>query len=288
MPHNIPASVVTDTFSLARISAFHAFFKAENQAQCLGALVWHQSVAAAMWPLICLVEISLRNRLHVGLSRMYAAAWYAGARNSMPLQTKLQSRADELLSATDAAGNARIGCPDDFVAAMSFGFWVEVLRQVHVNRRYRLVEAIFPNYGPLKDKKLWADAAKTWIPLLRRLERHKRVRDQIGHHTPLWNIKYTVRETEPPRVPKSPGAMMLALRQEVSSLRQTLLDMDVSLARLWDGTFFQQAFLQLTTTNGLYYYMYHTADSGKVLRPFRETRYLSIAELQASGVPRLV
>lgn len=288
MPQNIPASVVRDTFSIARISAFHAFFKAESQAQCLGALVWHQSVAAATWPLICLVEVSLRNRLHGCLSRMYAGPWYAGARNSMPLQSKLQSKANELLSATDEAGQSRVGCPDDFIAAMPFGFWVEVLRQVHVNRRYRLVEAVFPNYGPLQDKKSWVNASKTWVPLLQRIERHKRIRDQIGHHTPLWNIRYTVRENEPPRVPKSPGAMMLALRQEASSLRQTLLDMDASLVRLWDGTFFQQAFLQLTTTNGLYHYMHRSADVGKILRPFRETRYLSIAELQASGAPQLV
>jgi hypothetical protein len=288
MPQNIPASVVADTFSSARIRAFQTFFKAENQAQCLGALIWHQHVAAAMWPLISHVEVALRNRLHTTLSGMYSGTWYAGNRNSMVLQPRLQNKADERLNALDEWGKPCVRSPDDFVAAMSFGFWVEVLRQIQVNRRYKFVEATFPNYAALADRKLWSSATAAWIPLLRRIEKHKRVRDQIGHHASLWNVKYSVRDGEPPRVPKSPGGMMLALRQEVASLRQTLLDMDKTLIRVWDDTLFQHAFMQLTTTNGLYYYMHRTADSGKVLRPLRETRYLAVTELQTLGVPRLV
>lgn len=247
------------SLSPARMGAFHAHFKTTSDRECLGAMMWHHAIASSAWPLISVVEICLRNRSHHAMSALYgnvkSREWYRGGPNDMRLKGGIQGRITELLCRTDDAGNKVVNSIDEFIAATTFGTWVGVLQQLPSDRRFRFTKMAFPEYPMLLDKQAWTAPAKTWLPLIERLERHKSFRDRIAHHAPIWNFPYAPHEGEKRIKPASAGATIISLRQEIQHLRTSLVEMEPGLVDFWDGTAQQEALETLTTLASLNHYM---------------------------------
>ncbi len=244
--------------SSPRLSLFESFFRTTSDDATLGAFVWHEAVRASLLPLVGLVELVLRNSIHHTLSqlvdRVPSAPWYdASHPRAIPLAGAARRSADDLLRKTDDGGRPIVQSPDDFVANATFGFWIEVMRQLERGRRYRLAQTMFPGYAALKEPTDWKTSAP-WDALVHRLRQHKIFRDWVAHFKPLWKWNYRDGVTGKLWTPSSPGAAMLSLRQEMSRMVTTLSEMNPAFTALWLGTFSHDHFFQLTTTKALFHF----------------------------------
>lgn len=251
-------SAAKTVLSAARMTAFREFFKAADDQQCLGAMLWHHDVSAALWPLVGWVELALRNRTHYALSMLHGGlpsrAWYGGGPQDMRLRLRLRRRIDDMLGARSEAGDKFINGVDDFVAETTFGLWLEVLYELAPDRRFRYCRLAMPGHEALNDKAAWAVPGRTWVPVLRRLERHKTFRDRIAHHAPLWKVAFERQPGGASMLPSGPGALIQALRREASAMRRTLEEMDPGLTGVWSSAR-GATFCRLTTMAALGAYM---------------------------------
>lgn len=256
---NLPPANARACLSVARMSAYRDFFNADSDRECLGAILWHQAVAGAIWPLVSFVEVSLRNRAHQQLSFLFGGSksrtWYGGQRNDMRLRVRTQQKIDELCTRQDDAGQRAVLSIDDFIAETTFGIWVEVLEQLDHNQRFKFARFVFPAYPPVQNSAAWVAPKNTWQPLINRLARHKSFRDRIAHHSPLWKHSYAPRDGDPYILPTSPGAALQSLRKEMHALKTTLTEMDPGMVDFWDATEHEKLFLSLTTMATLQRYM---------------------------------
>jgi hypothetical protein len=236
--------------SSARMGLYKNFFGAGTDRECMGAMMWQQAASAALWPLLSLVEVVFRNRTHYGLSMLHGGvstrAWYGGGSNDMRLKVRLQRKIDDLLNLKDASGLTLVNSVDDFISETTFGLWIEALYELHADRRFRFTKMAFPGYSVLADKSAWTAPARSWVPLINRLERHKAYRDIVAHHGPLWKVPFEPMAGATAILPASPGALIQALRKEATALRTTVEEMEPALVDFWDGPP-STSFLQLTT-----------------------------------------
>lgn len=172
----------------------------------------------------------------------------------MRLKIRVQRKIDDILNLKDEGGASLVNSIDDFISETTFGIWVEVLYELHADRRYRFCKMAFPGYPILQDKAAWTAPQRTWQPLIRRLERHKAFRDRVAHHGPLWKIPFEPQAGATPILPSGPGAFIQSLRKEASALRTTIEEMEPGLSDFWDGAP-KDAFQHLTTLARLHEYM---------------------------------
>jgi hypothetical protein len=240
--------------SPARMALYRGFFAAQTDRESLGALLWHQRVGAALWPLLGIVEVAFRNRTHYALSMLHGGvssrAWYGAGSNDMRLKLKLQRKFDDLQNLKDEAGQALVKSIDDLISETTFGIWIEALYELPFDRRYRFSKLALPGYPPLGNKGIWGAAHLTWMPLIARLERHKTYRDRVAHHGPLWKISFNAPPGTAARLPNTPQEFMQSLHTEESALRTTAIEMEPGLADFWDGDP-RTHFYTLTTSESL-------------------------------------
>lgn len=265
-----------------RLALYQSFFKTGTDESTLGAYLWHEAVRASLVPLIGLIEVVLRNTVHHALSqqadRMASAAWYDPSHpRAIPLAGAARRQADELMSITDADGRRVVQTPDDFVANATFGFWVEVMRQLERGRRYRLAQAMFPGYAAQTQPADWKTSAP-WDSIVGRVKQHKIFRDWIAHLHLLWTWKHRDATTGQLRQSGSPGAVMMALRQEMSRMVTTLDDVNPSFKTLWMGSFSQAHFFMLTTTRALFHFQ-HQLESQPQTAAMRDPRFVLTGDL---------
>lgn len=65
----MPYKNYVQTLSSPRSHLYKVVFKTQNDSELCGAVLWSQAVAASLHPLITAFEVTLRNRIHVTLSR---------------------------------------------------------------------------------------------------------------------------------------------------------------------------------------------------------------------------
>jgi len=234
---------------------YQTFYGAQNDRETFGAMFWHQSIGAALLPLVAMVEIAFRNRMHHALSMLHggqaSGPWYGGGRNHMRLKTRIQRRIDDLWNLKDDAGHRLIQSVDDFISESTFGLWIEVAYELQPDRRYRFCKLVIPGYPLLADRAAWTAPGRSWMPLVRRFERHKAFRDCIAHHRPLWKIPFEPAVGVSSILPSGPGALLLSLRHQATALRASLEQMEPGLVDFWDGPR-RVAFDQLTTLASLH------------------------------------
>ena len=123
-----------------RSAAVQQFFQTRSPRDLMGAYSWCQAVGAALLPIMGDLEVALRNSLHAALSQHF------GQQNSYPwmLSTpaakpsvkpapaphKLSSQAQQDIQKVVGKHQRKYkkpAAPDDVVAALSFGFWEQII-----------------------------------------------------------------------------------------------------------------------------------------------------------------
>lgn len=219
-----PADVL-DLLSKPRIHPYQSFFRTSNDRETVGAYLWAQAVTASLHPFVGLIEIVLRNAIHISLSQQCSGgssqsfAWYDRAQpKSISLQGKSLDRVEELLC-SGMNPPVRIAVqpsPDDVVSNLSFGFWPNVMEGLNMRHSSRAFTDVFCHHPGSKPKH-WSFAKNRELVVLR-MKRLQDLRNKICHFEPVWKLHWLA-ETTP-----SPGNYSHSL-QGLRSLHTSLVEL---------------------------------------------------------------
>lgn len=140
--------------------------------------VWNTAVSAALYELLQILEVTLRNAMNHRLGEIYGEAWYYNrdvGLNSVALDQISRARRDLEREGYDEN-------PHQIVATLSFGFWVSLLSSGGSGVNYEMT--------------LWRPALRGTFPQCNRLSRRgahrplnilRRLRNRIAHHEPIFS-----------------------------------------------------------------------------------------------------
>lgn len=187
--------------SSPRLNTYRSFFKPANDVELFGCYLWSKEVAAAFFPLLQVLEITLRNAIHKEASLLLGPYWFdnVAVRSTINLsinQKNAQNRAvkqhfSAIKSARDSvrrdlglSSSAQI-LEDRIIAKVTFGFWTNLFNVAFdVNRNPlalwpNLLRPVFPN-APKR--------ARGRNTIQGKLTDIKGFRNKAFHHEPIWNI----------------------------------------------------------------------------------------------------
>ncbi len=131
--------------------------------------------ATRLWPLIHAVEVTLRNRTHKALSRLWGPDWLLrGAPQLMPEEQQRVQKAMQRLPRS----RRRSPTEDNLIANLSLGFWVTMYDTRYDSAPHHLWRKGLHQLFPGKSHK----------NVRKRLERIRYIRNRIAHHENL--LKY--------------------------------------------------------------------------------------------------
>ena len=144
---------------------------------------WNTAMSAAFYGPLQGLEVALRNAMHRQLTGRYGATWYDNP--SAGLDMRCRDRIGDAKTEVRRAGHTAE--PSRIVAALSFGFWVSLLR-----RGGRLDDG---NRKADYERTLWRPALRGAFPhgeSLTRKQTHqpldhlRKLRNRIAHHEPIF------------------------------------------------------------------------------------------------------
>lgn len=136
-------------------------------------------ICEALYPLLHLLEVVVRNRVHDAFSAHYGTTEWFRMPWVYSKELALVEKAEEELQKHHKALS-----PDNIVAEMTFGFWCSMFNKRyephHTNQPWpTLLKSVLPR-APR-----WA---RTRSKILERLEKARRIRNRVFHHEPVAHI----------------------------------------------------------------------------------------------------
>ncbi|CAG9185983.1 hypothetical protein [Cupriavidus pampae] len=205
-------------FTAPRLATVQRFFRSDSSTDLMGCYAWCQALSAALLPLLGDFEVSLRNALHRSLSQFYmgadSAPWMLPLAGPLPAGAP-QAKTPHAMSSGDkrdiativdrrAKRNRALG-QDDIVAALSFGFWEQLVnglgRGQHPNG---LQEAVLRSAFPFAPTGTAYASAAFREQLVRLLRMVRDVRNRVGHHDAIWAIPEFNIAGHPGFIPRRP------------------------------------------------------------------------------------
>ncbi|MCZ4339767.1 Abi family protein [Shewanella colwelliana] len=193
--------------SLPRLSSYQHFFKPKEPTELYGYYCWNEAISAALFRLIGIVEITLRNKLHCALSQHYYNPKSLGSKQSNDWYSSLalNKRSEEnILKVTHTRKKGKWQpkhltlSHDDVISRLTYGFWPKVL-DITKDKQNQLVPwgKIIPNVIPhhrQKNEGYWKKT-KHQDTLYARLEMIGSLRNRIAHFEPIWKQGALFEET---------------------------------------------------------------------------------------------
>lgn len=181
--------------SAARLRTYSTFFNPADPVELFGCYLWSKEVAAAFFPLLQVLEVTLRNAIHNEAHQKLGAYWF----DNIATKPKLNGNQHRLVrnqarSVRDARNKIRedLHLPqsatvseDRIIAKMTFGFWTNLFSAAYeVNRNPQslwpaLLRPVFPNAPK---------GARNRAIIQGKLLTIKTFRNKAFHHEPVWNI----------------------------------------------------------------------------------------------------
>lgn len=200
-PLNILSSL--DSISVARLSSYRRFFNPASDSELYGLYFWNEVLSTNFMRLTGIVEVALRNRFHLALSR-YAMAQHpsriignADANNWYEvLKLSGKSSAKVMAVTHDKSWNKAQNChsftrkhhpvsPNQVIANMTFGFWAPLL-DLRLSWD-SIIPMIFPHHRYASNAGHWNNQ-KNVGTVYARLETVRSLRNRVAHFEPLWKI----------------------------------------------------------------------------------------------------
>ncbi|MBS9439979.1 hypothetical protein EAE91_23390 [Photorhabdus noenieputensis] len=190
------------SISERRISTYKRGFNTEDEAECLGLYIWNKRLCATFFPVLQLLEVSLRNSLyygHLAYQRQKlidsglppAAAEMAIDRNWIQ-HFYLNTEDNKFMKSREAVENAlssiqeekREVTPDELIAKLTFGVWSNICSNHHKSDKQ----------GSLK---IWPEMIDFSFPgekvtfkhITNDIKKLNFLRNRIAHHEPIWHNK---------------------------------------------------------------------------------------------------
>ncbi|OWQ83150.1 hypothetical protein CDN99_27055 [Roseateles aquatilis] len=180
------------SLSTARLAPYGAMFKPASDDAHLGSYLWAQALGASVHPFVGLVEVVLRNAIHRSLSLQSSGRgqetfpWYDRARTGgLALRGKSLERVEMLLSEGQPPVRKQPQpSPDAVVAALSFGFWPNLLEGLSNRWAPRTFTDVFAHH-PHSRPQHWSHESNR-RELVLRLKRLQQLRNRVCHFEPIW------------------------------------------------------------------------------------------------------
>lgn len=188
------AALFLDALSAPRVGVYRNLFRTQTDDETVGAVLWGQTMAAALQPLICTSEVALRNRIHASLSRQASVhaghpatksyPWYDHRLGWKKLEGETFAKIEDLLL-KNGMPLAPQPSPDRVVAELSLGVWPNILESQLTNREQQeTFNDVFPDH-PNRQRKHWKypNAREDAIARCKDLQC---LRNRIAHRGPIW------------------------------------------------------------------------------------------------------
>ena len=188
------SALFLEALSVPRVGVYRNLFRTQSDDETVGAVLWGQTMAAALQPLICTSEVALRNRIHASLSRQASLhaglpasksyPWYDHRLGWKKLEGETFAKIEDLLFKNGMPLTPQPS-PDRVVAELSLGVWPNILESQLTNREQQeTFNDVFPDH-PNQLRKHWKypNARGEAIARCKDLQR---LRNRIAHRGPIW------------------------------------------------------------------------------------------------------
>ena len=153
--------------SSPRLNTYRSFFNPVDDVELFGCYLWSKEVAAAFFPLLQVLEITLRNAIHKEARQALGSYWFDNVAirpthnlsrsQASAQQRRVSQHARSIQSARDSIRrdlglrhSAQIQ-EDRIIAKVTFGFWTNLFNSTFdINRNFQaswpnLLRPVFPN-----------------------------------------------------------------------------------------------------------------------------------------------
>ncbi|MBS8241673.1 hypothetical protein DYI22_14355 [Marinobacter lipolyticus] len=178
--------------SVARLSSYKSMFVGTDDQELYGVYCWNEALSAALFRLIAITEVVMRNRFHSALSQaLYSPSASIGTTHSNDWYNQVTlppKSADKIKQQTHYRKNGnyilrpRQPTPNDVVSKMTFGFWPKLLDAPLSWEN--LVPAIVRGHRH-QSANYWKKQ-KHLDAFYARLDLVNRLRNRIAHFEPVW------------------------------------------------------------------------------------------------------
>ncbi|WP_067867865.1 Abi family protein [Neptuniibacter marinus] len=191
LPANINQTI--DDISIARMSSYHSFFSNISQQEAYGLYCWNEALSSALFRLISITEVVLRNRFHEAFSQEVSNPQSIGAPtandwyNYISLNSKSASKIQKVTHRWANGGwtpKHPLPTSNDVVSQMTFGFWPALLNQQSIVNWGNVLPNIVP-YHRYKTYAHWNSTHNRGV-LWARLDMVNKIRNRIAHFEPVW------------------------------------------------------------------------------------------------------
>lgn len=163
------------TLSPERFESYRPSEGASDE-RILACYLWNVQLSEALYPILSILEVALRNKLHNALIKtMGSEQWYDIEPSILtPAEQSEVKRVKEYLRQRKKTPE-----PGRIVAELNFGFWTSLFHSSYERVLWpELIPEVFP-YAPR-----WTRERKK---LSKRLNRFRHLRNRVFHYEPIWD-----------------------------------------------------------------------------------------------------
>jgi len=190
----MPYESYLGSISHPRSGIYRRVFRTQTPEETSGAILWSQAMASSLLTLTSMLEVALRNRIHLSLSRQSSLAvtgaeqdshaWYDHTLGWKTLNGETYSKVQDLLYKNGMRLQIQ-PTPDRVVSRLSFGVWPNILdSQLTQTEQRQTFNDVFSHH-PKKVRKHWdfENARKDCVAVCKDAQN---MRNRLSHCRPLW------------------------------------------------------------------------------------------------------
>lgn len=191
----MPYVTFLDTHSAPRSGIYRRVFRTQTEAETTGAVLWGQAMSMTLMSLALTFEVTLRNRIHVSLSRQASTkagepptdsyAWYDNKRGWHKLEGETYEKVEDILSGPTGGRLTPQPTPDYVISRLSFGVWPNILdAQLPTPAiEMKTFSDVFPHHPKAKQHWRYQANCKSALQVVRDVQKW---RNRIAHCKPVW------------------------------------------------------------------------------------------------------
>lgn len=231
-----PPPALLDAISHPRLSSYRRFFGTTSDAEALGLYSWNDELSAALFRVVSIVEIVLRNQFHKGLSRHLGHVGSSGSKDWYNYLALPQLSYNKIRSITHTKNHGHwlpknpVPSPDDVVSKLTFGFWPHLLDTTHLTTGApvpwgAVLVDVLP--GHRQSQVSHWNKQKHQDEFFGRMDLCNELRNRIAHHEPVWKLGPLMKEMRP-----RPNKLMTQALPAPTTPSDSLMRLQLLYARL--------------------------------------------------------
>lgn len=195
------------TISASRLQTYKDRFSLPNDAECLGLYIWNKKICGAFFPVLQLLEVSLRNAVHQGYleheqkrllilnpaltnwSTLLDQGWFITFFKANKLTHKESFRH---ISAAEYALSQRKKplTIDNIIAKLPYGFWAHICSKYHDEKVNDSLQLWPKNRNDVFPAAIRGGNYISMDEIQKTLQIINDIRNRIAHHEPIWHASH--------------------------------------------------------------------------------------------------